>query len=178
MTQPSAALSEIERVIRNIPDFPKPGIQFKDITPLLADARLFSNSIDLLADNHKPGMVDAVVGIDARGFMFAAAAAIKLQAGFVPIRKKGKLPYQTHEQEYDLEYGTATVAVHVDALKPGSRVLLIDDLLATGGTAAAAAALVQRLGARILEISFLIELSFLGGRQKLKDYPVRSLVVY
>src|SRR3989475_3584703 len=170
--------AEIERSIRNIPDFPKAGIQFKDITPLLADARLFSGCIDLLTDGFKPSMVDAVVGIDARGFIFAAAAAIKLQAGFVPIRKKGKLPYQTHEQEYDLEYGTSAVAVHVDALKPGSRVLLIDDLLATGGTAAAAAALVQKLGGRILEISFLIELKFLAGRQKLKNYPVRSLVIY
>jgi adenine phosphoribosyltransferase len=178
MPQPSPTRSEIERAIRNIPDFPKPGIQFKDITPLLADARLFSGSIDLLADSFKPGTIDAVVGIDARGFIFAAAAAVKLQAGFVPVRKKGKLPYQTLEQEYALEYGAATVAMHVDALKPGSRVLLIDDLLATGGTAAAAAALVQRLGARILEISFLIELSFLNGRQRLKDYPVRSLVVY
>jgi adenine phosphoribosyltransferase len=175
-TRPTAA--EIERAIRNIPDFPKPGIQFKDITPVLADAGLFSGSIDLMTDHFKPGMVDAIVGIDARGFIFAAAAAVRLQAGFVPIRKKGKLPYQTHEQDYDLEYGTATVAVHVDALNPGSRVLLIDDLLATGGTAAAAAALVHRLGAKILEISFLIELSFLQGRKKLKDYPVRSLVVY
>jgi adenine phosphoribosyltransferase len=178
MSEPSATAAEIESAIRNIPDFPKPGIQFKDITPLLADARLFSGSIDLLTSNFEPGMVDAIVGIDARGFIFAAAAAVKLQAGFVPVRKKGKLPYQTHEQDYDLEYGTATVAVHVDALKPGSRVLLIDDLLATGGTAAAAAALVRRLGAQILEISFLIELSFLDGRQKLKDYPVRSLVAY
>jgi adenine phosphoribosyltransferase len=178
MSQTNLTSADIERAIRNIPDFPKPGIQFKDITPVLADARLFSGSVDLLTDGFKPGQVDAVVGIDARGFIFAAAAAVKLQAGFVPIRKKGKLPYQTHEQEYDLEYGTATVAVHVDALKPGSRVLLIDDLLATGGTAAAAAALVKRLGARILEISFLVELGFLGGRQKLKDYPVRSLVVY
>src|SRR5438876_407229 len=178
MTKPLATPEEIERAIRNIPDFPKAGIQFKDITPLLADARLFSGCIDLLTDSLKPGEVDAVVGIDARGFIFAAAAAVKLQAGFVPVRKKGKLPYQTHEEEYDLEYGTATVAVHVDALKPGSRVLLIDDLLATGGTAAAAAALVKRLGAQILEISFLIELSFLHGRDKLKNYPVRSLVVY
>ncbi len=118
------------------------------------------------------------MGIDARGFIFAAAAAIKLQAGFVPVRKKGKLPYKTHEQDYALEYGTATIAIHVDALKPGARVLLIDDLLATGGTAAAAAALVKRLGAQILEISFLIELSFLKGRERLKDCPVRSLVVY
>jgi adenine phosphoribosyltransferase len=178
MIQIGPALADIQGAIRNIPDFPKPGIQFKDITPLLADARLFSGTIDLMTDNLKPGMVDAVVGIDARGFIFAAAAAIKLEAGFVPIRKKGKLPFQTHEQDYALEYGTATVAVHVDALKPGSRVLLIDDLLATGGTAAAAAALVQKLGAHILEISFLIELSFLNGREKLKDYPIRSLVVY
>src|SRR5499427_11118962 len=170
--------ADIERAIRNIPHFPKPGIQFKDITPVLADARLFSGSIDLLTDSLKPGSVDAVVGIDARGFIFAAAAAVKLKAGFVPIRKKGKLPFRTHEQTYDLEYGSATVAVHVDALKPGSRVLLIDDLLATGGTAAAAAALVQRLGAKILQISFLIELSFLRGRDKLKGYPVSSLVVY
>jgi adenine phosphoribosyltransferase len=178
MTQPPPTPSEIERAIRNIPDFPKAGIQFKDITPVLADARLFSGSIDLLTDGFKPGTVDTVVGIDARGFIFAAAAAVKLQAGFVPVRKRGKLPYQTHEQEYDLEYGTAAVAVHVDALHPASRVLLIDDLLATGGTAAAAAALVQRLGAHILEISFLIELGFLRGRDKLKDYPVRSLVTY
>jgi adenine phosphoribosyltransferase len=175
-TRPTAA--EIERAIRNIPDFPKAGIQFKDITPVLADARLFSGCIDLLTQDIKPGSVDAVVGIDARGFIFAAAAAMKLEAGFVPVRKKGKLPYQTHEQEYDLEYGTATVAMHVDALKPGSKVLLIDDLLATGGTAAAAAALVQKLGGEILEIAFLIELSFLHGRDKLKQYPIRSLVVY
>src|SRR5881275_1967747 len=148
----SATAADIERAIRNIPDFPKAGIQFKDITPLLADARLFSGSIDLLTAKFNPGTVDAVVGIDARGFIFAAAAAVKLQAGFIPVRKKGKLPYQTHEEEYELEYGTATVAVHVDALKPGNRVLLIDDLLATGGTAAAAAALVKRLGAHILEI--------------------------
>lgn len=178
MTDSRPTRSEIERAIRNIPDFPKAGIQFKDITPVLADARLFAGSIDLMTQDYKPGMVDAVVGIDARGFIFAAAAAMKLNAGFVPIRKKGKLPYKTHEQEYELEYGTATVAVHIDALKPGSRVLLLDDLLATGGTAAAAAALVQKLGAQILEISFLIELGFLAGRKKLQNYPVRSLVVF
>jgi adenine phosphoribosyltransferase len=169
---------EIESSIRNVPDFPKPGIQFKDITPVLADAKLFSGVIDLLIDGFKPGSVDAVVGIDARGFIFAAAAAMKLQAGFVPVRKKGKLPFQTHEQDYALEYGTATVAMHIDALKPGARVLLIDDLLATGGTAAAAIALVNKLGAKILEVSFLIELKFLNGREKLKGCPVRSIVVY
>ena len=178
MIQTTTTPAEIERAIRNVPDFPKPGIQFKDITPVLADPRLFSGAIDLLTDGFKPGEVDAVVGIDARGFIFAAAAAVKLEAGFVPVRKKGKLPFRTHEQEYDLEYGTATVAIHVDALKPGSRVLLIDDLLATGGTAAAAAALVRKLGANILEISFLIELKFLNGRHRLKDHPVRSLVAY
>src|SRR3954469_15275105 len=160
--------ADIERAIRNVADFPKPGIQFKDITPVLADARLFSGCIDLLTDHFKPGAVDAVVGIDARGFIFAAAAAVKLQAGFVPVRKKGKLPYKTHEQEYDLEYGTSSIAMHVDALKPGSRVLLIDDLLATGGTAAAAVSIVQKLGATILEVSFLIELKFLKGRDRLK----------
>jgi adenine phosphoribosyltransferase len=173
---PTAA--DIERAIRNIPDFPKPGIQFKDITPLLADARLFAGSIELLTANYKPGTVDAVVGIDARGFIFAAAAALHLKAGFVPVRKKGKLPYKTHEQDYDLEYGTNSIAIHIDAVKPGSRVLLIDDLLATGGTAAAAAMLLQKVGAKILEVSFLIELGFLNGREKLKDYPVRSLVKY
>jgi adenine phosphoribosyltransferase len=169
---------DIESSIRNVPDFPKPGIQFKDITPVLADAKLFAGAIDLLTHNFKPGSVDAVVGIDARGFIFAAAAALKLQAGFVPVRKKGKLPYQTHEQDYALEYGSAAVAMHVDALKPGARVLLIDDLLATGGTAAAAATLVKKLGAKIIEVSFLIELKFLNGREKLKGYPIRSIVVY
>ena len=125
----------------------------------------------LLTEGYKPGMVDAVIGIDARGFIFAGAAAITLEAGFVPVRKKGKLPYQTLEQDYALEYGAASVAVHVDALKPGSRVLVIDDLLATGGTAAATAALLERLGATILEISFLIELSFLGGPQPAQTLP-------
>jgi adenine phosphoribosyltransferase len=169
---------EIEQAIRNVPDFPKPGIQFKDITPVLADPRLFAGVIDLLTDGFKPGSVDAVVGIDARGFIFAAAVAMKLRAGFVPVRKKGKLPYKTHEQDYALEYGSATVAMHVDALKPGARVLLIDDLLATGGTAAASAALIKKLGAQILEVTFLIELKFLNGREKLKGYPVRSIIAY
>jgi len=173
-----ATPGEIKAAIRNVPDFPKPGIQFKDITPVLADPRLFAGAIDLLTEKFKPGSVDMVVGIDARGFIFAAAAAMKLRAGFVPVRKKGKLPYQTHEQDYALEYGTATIAMHVDALKPGTRVLLIDDLLATGGTAAAAIALVNKFGAQILEAAFLIELEFLNGREKLKGCPVCSIVVY
>jgi adenine phosphoribosyltransferase len=175
---PTTTVRDLEQAIRNVPDFPKPGIQFKDITPVLADPRLFAGAIDLLIEGFRPGDVDAVVGIDARGFIFAAAAALKLQAGFVPVRKKGKLPYQTIEQAYALEYGTASVAMHVDALKPGARVLLVDDLLATGGTAAAAVALMQKLGAHILEVGFLIELKFLAGRDKLPGLPVRSLVVY
>ena len=170
--------AQIAAAIRNVPDFPKAGIQFKDITPVLADARLFEGAIRLLTERFAPGSVDAVVGIDARGFIFAAAAATKLKAGFVPVRKKGKLPYATIEQDYALEYGHATVAMHTDALKPGARVLLIDDLLATGGTAAAAVALVHKLGGKILEAGFLIELKFLNGREKLAGIPVRSLVVY
>jgi len=176
MSQPT--LAEIEKAIRNIPDFPKPGIQFKDITPVLADGRLFAGTIDLLTEHITPGSIDAVVGIDARGFIFAAAAAHKLKAGIVPVRKKGKLPHKTYEVEYALEYGTATVAMHIDALKPGARVLLLDDLLATGGTASAAVSLINKLGAEIVEIGFLIELSFLHGRDKLKGYPVRSLITY
>ena len=178
MSDPKITPADLQTAIRNVPDFPKPGIQFKDITPVLADARLFGGCIDLLVANYKPGSVDAVVGIDARGFIFAAAAATKLHAGFVPVRKKGKLPYQTFEESYDLEYGSNTIAIHVDAFKPGSRVLLVDDLLATGGTAAAAAALVQKAGGEILEISFFIELSFLKGREKLMGWPVQSLVAF
>src|ERR1035441_4237400 len=170
--------AELEAAIRNVPDFPKSGIQFKDITPVLANARLFSGAIDLLTEKFAPGSIDAVVGIDARGFIFAAAAATKLHAGFVPVRKKGKLPFTTIEQNYALEYGHATVAIHTDAIRPGARVLLIDDLLATGGTSAAAAALVQKLGGKILEAGFLIELKFLNGRDKLSGFPVRALIAY
>jgi len=172
------SVADLTRAIRNIPDFPKPGIQFKDITPVLADARLFSGAIELLTAGFKRGEVDSVVGIDARGFIFAAAAAVRLHAGFVPVRKKGKLPFATHEQNYALEYGEATVAIHTDAVKPGARVLLIDDLLATGGTAEAAALLLQKVGAKILEAAFVIELSALKGREKMRHCPVRSLIVY
>jgi len=168
----------LEKAVRNIPDFPQPGIQFKDITPVLADAHLFGACVDLLTENFKPGSVDAVVGIDARGFIFAGAAAWKLQAGFVPVRKSGKLPYRTFEESYDLEYGSNTIAIHIDAIQPGSRVLLIDDLLATGGTASAAAALLTKMGVQILEITFFIELTFLKGREKLSRFPVRSLVKF
>ena len=178
MTKPNLRVADLAAAVRNVPDFPKPGIQFKDITPMLRDPRLFSLCVDLLTANVVAGSVDAVVGIDARGFIFAAAAALKLQAGFVPVRKKGKLPYTALEETYDLEYGTNTVALHTDALQPGDRVILVDDLLATGGTAAAAVALLKRIGAEIVEISFFIELGFLRGRERLKGFPVRSLVVY
>ena len=172
------SIEELRAAIRNVPDFPKPGIQFKDITPVLADARLFSGCIDHLINGFKPGDVDMVVGIDARGFIFAAAAALRLRAGFVPVRKTGKLPFDTHEQSYDLEYGQSTIAIHIDAVLPGARVLLIDDLLATGGTAEAAALLLGKVGAKILQAAFFIELSGLQGRQKIAHCPVRSLVVY
>ena len=178
MKKSELTCDDLAKAIRNIPDFPKPGIQFKDITPVLADSRLFAGCVDLLTANVVPGSIDAVAGIDARGFIFAAAAALKLQTGFVPIRKKGKLPFETYDETYDLEYGSSTVSIHVDAVKPGSRVLLLDDLLATGGTAGAAAKLLQKVGAEIVEIGFFIELNFLKGREKLKDFRVRSLVVY
>jgi adenine phosphoribosyltransferase len=178
MTTQNVTVQELAKAIRDVPDFPKPGILFKDITPVLADARLFAGSIERLTEDFEPGAVDAVVGIDARGFIFAAAAAYRLQCGLVPVRKQGKLPYRTFEESYELEYGANTIAVHIDALQPGSRVLLIDDLLATGGTALAAANLLNRLGVKLLQITFLIELSFLKGRERLKNFPVRSLVVY
>ena len=178
MTKNSATVQEVAAAIRNIPDFPQPDIQFKDITPVLADVRLFTACIDHLTANIQPGSVDAVVGIDARGFIFAAAAAYKLGCGFVPVRKKGKLPHKTYEETYTLEYGSNTIAIHTDAIKQGARVVLIDDLLATGGTAGAAANLLKRFGAQILEITFLIELSFLKGRDRLQGLPVRSLIVF
>ncbi len=178
MTPPVATAEEISAAIRTISDFPKPGISFKDITPVLADGRLFEATIDHLVNGFKPGSIDTVVGIDARGFIFAAAAALKLGCGFVPVRKKGKLPYETYEQSYDLEYGSNTIAIHTDAVKPGSRVILIDDVLATGGTAAAAATLLQKTGAQILEIAFVIELGFLNGRRLLEGQNVRSVVIY
>ena len=171
-------VGDLEAAIRNVPDFPQPGIQFKDITPVLGDARLFAGAIDLMASRHADAGIDACVGIDARGFIFAAAAAKQLGTGFVPVRKKGKLPWKTHEESYSLEYGEATVAIHKDALQPGARVLLLDDLLATGGTAAAAVSLLKKIGAEIVEIGFLIELGFLNGREKMNGAPINSLITY
>jgi adenine phosphoribosyltransferase len=178
MTPPRATLAELEAAIRNVPDFPKPGIQFKDITPVLGDPRLFAGAVDWLIEPHAPGTVDAVVGIEARGFIFAAAAALRLGAGFVPVRKQGKLPWRTIEERYDLEYGSNTIALHTDAVRPGARVLLLDDLLATGGTARAAATLLRRLGAEVVEIGFLIELEFLRGQDRLAGFRTRSLIRY
>jgi adenine phosphoribosyltransferase len=157
---------DIRSAIRNIPDFPQPGIQFKDITPVLGNYNLFHSAIDCMCKDFKPGDVDAVVGIDARGFIFAAAVALKLHTGMVPVRKKGKLPFLTYEQSYELEYGSNTIAIHVDAFEKGSRILLVDDLLATGGTAAAAAELVKKAGGNVVGIQFLIELSDLKGKNK------------
>jgi adenine phosphoribosyltransferase len=173
-----ASLSELEQSIRNVSDFPNPGIQFKDITPVLADGRLFDSTIHHLLSDIPAGSVDKIVGIDARGFIFGAAAAQRLGVGFVPVRKKGKLPWETHEQSYDLEYGSNTVAVHTDAVTPGERILLVDDLLATGGTAAASLQLWSRLGAKIVGVRFVIELGFLGGRERLGPFDIRSLITY
>jgi adenine phosphoribosyltransferase len=160
--------------IRDIPDYPQPGVVFKDITPLLADGKAFSEVIDALATGHDE--VDKVVGIEARGFILAAPVACQLGAGFVPARKKGKLPGPTYAEDYQLEYGTATIEVHQDAFTPADRVLIVDDVLATGGTAAATAGLVRRAGATVAGIVVLIELSFLGGRAKLPDLPVTALL--
>ncbi|MGC8742858.1 MAG: adenine phosphoribosyltransferase [Verrucomicrobiia bacterium] len=169
---------DIKTAIRNIPDFPQPGVQFKDITPVLGDYRIFRAAIDYMCEGFKPGDVDAVVGIDARGFIFAAAVALELHTGMVPVRKKGKLPFFTIEQSYELEYGSNTIAIHVDAFKKGSRVLLVDDLLATGGTAAAAAELVKKAEGKVVGVRFLIELSYLKGREKLSGLPVKSVIVF
>lgn len=171
-------VEKIKAAIRDIPDFPQKGVIFKDITPVLADAALFKGAVDILCQRQRNGKIDKVAAIDARGFIFGAAVALKLGTGFIPVRKKGKLPFKTIEQSYKLEYGAATISIHVDAVKAGERVLIVDDLLATGGTAAATAALIDRLGGKIVEIAFLIELAFLKGRTKLSKYPVFSAIVF
>jgi len=168
----------LKKAIRDIPDFPKPGIVFKDITPILKDPKLFRDAVNLIANRHKGKGISKVAVIDARGFLFGAAVAYKLKAGVVPIRKKGKLPFQTFEESYDLEYGSATLTVHVDAFEPGETVLLVDDLLATGGTALASARLIERAGGKVAEIAFLIELGFLKGRDKLAPYSVFSALQF
>jgi len=175
MTEPLSALID---AVRDVPDFPKPGVLFKDITPILSDGRLFRMAINCFVDASAALHVDKVVGIDARGFLFGAAVAYELGIGFVPVRKKGKLPYHTESAAYALEYGDAVVEMHVDAITPGERVVLIDDLLATGGTAAAAACLIAKMGGVLAEAQFLIELEFLAGRKALAHLPVRSFLKF
>jgi len=170
--------AEIKNAIREVPNFPKEGILFKDITTLLTQGHLFREVVDEIASLYQSKKIEKIVGIESRGFIFGSAVAYKLGVGIVPVRKKGKLPYKTVSATYLLEYGTDTLEMHEDALKPGTRVLVVDDLLATGGTAKAAAELVQKLGANLTAFAFLIELEFLKGRKKLNGYEVLSLVKY
>ena len=172
---PLAVAYYLDRLLRDVPDYPQPGVTFKDITPLLADPDGFAAVVDALVADRDPGTVDAVVGIEARGFILAAPVAYRLRAGFVPVRKLGKLPSATLAQSYSLEYGTATLEIHADALRPGARVLIVDDVLATGGTAAATVSLVHRAGGQVVGLSVLIELSFLAGRSQIPDLPVHAL---
>ncbi len=172
------SLQTLHAAIRDVVDFPKAGIVFKDITPVLADGELFRESITLLCETAAGRKIDKIVGIDARGFIFAAAVADRLGAGFVPVRKKGKLPWKTHQTAYSLEYGESIVEIHQDAIHAGETVLLVDDLLATGGTAAAALQLLETLGADIIGVSVLIELEFLQGRALLGSHPVHSILKF
>ncbi len=167
-----------ESLIRDVPDFPKPGILFKDITPVVQDYEALKEVTELLAEWARAKHVDAIVGIEARGFIFGVPVAMALGVGFVPLRKLGKLPSNTIAEEYALEYGTNTVEIHSDSLHPGQKVIIIDDLLATGGTAAAAARLVERLGAEVVGFGFLVELAFLGGRKTLGKYEIEALLRY
>jgi adenine phosphoribosyltransferase len=164
--------------IREVPDFPKPGILFYDITTLLKDPEAFAAVIDRMADAVKDEKVDVVVGMESRGFIFAAPLAYRLNAGFVPVRKLGKLPAETIEVEYDLEYGTATLEIHRDAIQPGQKVLLVDDLLATGGTVLGTIELVRQLGGEIAGLSFMVELGALHGRDKLAEFKIHTLLTY
>ena len=170
--------TDLKARIRDIPDFPKPGIIFKDISTLLKDPHAFKKSVDLLAKKYRKEQIDQVVGVEARGFVFGATLAYKLGAGFVPVRKKGKLPYKTRGVTYDLEYGTDTLEIHEDAINPGNRVLIVDDLLATGGTTKAVTELVKQAQGEIVGVAFLVELRFLKGKEKLKDFPVYSVIKY
>ncbi len=171
-------MDALKSKIREVADFPKAGILFRDITPLLADGRTFCQAIDLLGDRYVNQRIDVVVGVEARGFVMGAALAYKLRAGNVLIRKRGKLPYKTCQTTYALEYGTDTLEIHQDAIRRGQRVLIADDLLATGGTVFAAVDLVKQLGGEIVELAFLIELTALKGREKLKEHSVYSLIQY
>ena len=174
----SDTVEKLRAAVRDVPDFPKKGIVFKDITPVLNDPVLFRESIDLFLQQCRGKNVDKIVGIDARGFLFGSAVAYELGLGFVPVRKRGKLPYRTDMVKYSLEYGEAEVEMHTDAVREGERIILVDDLLATGGTSAAAAVLIRNTGADLLEAQFLIELEFLQGRKRVEPTPVTSFLKY
>ncbi|MGZ8630585.1 MAG: adenine phosphoribosyltransferase [Actinomycetota bacterium] len=171
-------IEQIKGLIRDVPDFPEPGIVFKDITPVLADPIAFSTITDMIVVRFGRGNVDKVVGIEARGFIIASPVAYHFGAGFVPIRKQGKLPSATVDEDYELEYGTATLELHVDGIDEGERVLIVDDVLATGGTARAAASLVQKVGGKVCGIATVIELDFLHGRERLADHELYTLIHY
>ena len=169
---------DLARYIRDIPDFPKPGILFKDITPLLADPAAFRYSVERMRDQYRGQQIDAIAAAEARGFLFAAPLAYELDKPLIPLRKPGKLPYRTHSIQYELEYGSAELHAHVDVIAPDSKVLLVDDLLATGGTMAAGCRLIEKAGGHVVGCVFLVELKFLNGRQKLEPHPVFSLIEY
>lgn len=171
-------MEELKQLIRDIPDFPKKGILFRDITPLLSDGKAFKTAIDAIGNQFMDKKIDVVVGVEARGFIMGAALAYKLGAGIILIRKPGKLPYNTHKVIYELEYGTDSLEIHADAVKPGQNILIADDLLATGGTVKAVTELIKKFDCKIRGLAFLIELEFLKGREKLKDYEVFSLMKY
>ncbi len=171
-------LERVKALIRDVPDFPQEGVTFKDITPLLADEVAFSSVIDVIVVHFGRGTVDKVVGIEARGFILASPVAYHFGAGFVPVRKAGKLPWETEAESYELEYGTETLEIHRDAFRPGERVLIVDDVLATGGTAQATAELVERLGGKVVGIACLVELSFLKGREKISGFDFFALITY
>src|SRR5213594_3789659 len=174
----SEMIEQLRAAVRDVPDFPRAGIVFKDITPVLNDPVLFRASIDLFLERCRGVKIDKIVGIDARGFLFGSAVAYELGVGFVPIRKRGKLPFQTEVASYSLEYGEAEMEMHIDAINAGEQIVLVDDLLATGGTSAAAAVLIRKAGGRLLEAQFLIELESLDGRKQLEPTPVTSFLKY
>ena len=171
-------IARLRTAVRDVPDFPKKGIVFKDITPVLNDGLLFRSSIDIFLDRCRGKQIDKIVGIDARGFLFGSAVAYQLGVGFVPLRKKGRLPYKTESAKYSLEYGEAEMELHIDAIKRGEKIVLIDDLLATGGTSASAATLINKVEGDLIEAIFLIELEFLHGREKLSPTPVTAFLKY
>lgn len=172
------SVEKLTAAIRDVPDFPQPGIIFKDITPILSDPELFKMTVDIFVDHIKDKGISKIAAIDARGFLYAGAICDRLDLGLIPVRKQGKLPYKTYEESYDLEYGSNTLAIHEDAFVAGERVVIIDDLLATGGTAAATIKLVEKAGGEVVEIDFVVELAFLNGREKLAGYEVFAPIVY